>query len=306
VPALRSVCVILNEKSGDHAEGDRRARIAALLDDAGLEAKIIVPDGQRDLEEVARDGLRRSGADILVAAGGDGTIAAVASAAHAEGKPMGVIPQGTFNYFARGLNIPQEMEGAITALATGKLRDMPLGEVNGEVFLNNASLGVYPLILLRRESIYSRWGRSRMAAYWSVLLALFGFRKPLKLRITLDDREMRLRTPLLFVGNSAYQLERFNLDGVDAVRDGKFALFTAKGTSRFDLMRTALKLAGGAAQKGADFDLETAKDITIHMNRRHTLVARDGEKALMQTPIRIRLRDVPLRVMVPEEDEPTE
>ena len=105
MPALRSVCVILNEKSGDHAEGDRRARIAALLDDAGLEAKIIVPDGQRDLEEVARDGLRRSGADILVAAGGDGTIAAVASAAHAEGKPMGVIPQGTFNYFGRTYGI---------------------------------------------------------------------------------------------------------------------------------------------------------------------------------------------------------
>ena len=65
-------------------------------------------------------------------------------------------------------------------------------------------------------------------------------------------------------------------------------------------MRTALKLAGGAAQKGSDFDLQTARDITIHTGRKRTLVARDGEKALMETPIRIRLRDAPLRVMVPE------
>lgn len=66
-------------------------------------------------------------------------------------------------------------------------------------------------------------------------------------------------------------------------------------------MRTALKLAGGAAQKGSDFELVTARDITIRTGRKRTLVARDGEKALMQTPIRIRLRDTPLRVMVPQD-----
>ncbi|MAU46985.1 MAG: diacylglycerol kinase [Yangia sp.] len=305
VQSQRTVCVILNERSGDHAEGDRRARIAALLGEAGLNAKVVTPDRSQDLTEAARRALRQSGADMLVAAGGDGTIAAVAAASHDEGVPMGVIPQGTFNYFARGLDIPEDMEGAIDVLANGELHDMPLGEVNGDVFLNNASLGVYPLILHRRESIYNRWGRSRIAAYWSVLLALSGFRRPLKLRIVIDGQERKVRTSLVFVANSAYQLERFNLDGVEAVRDGKFALFTAKGERSIDLVRTALKLAGGAAQKGADFDLVTARDITIHTGRPKALVARDGEKALMKTPIRVRLRDVPLRVMVPRND-PTE
>ena len=300
MPAVRNVCIILNERSGDHAEGDRRARLSALLDEAGIGSKIAVPESGDDMVAFARKSLEESGADMLVAAGGDGTIAAVAAASHDAGVPMGVIPQGTFNYFARGLDIPEDMEGAIDVLASGRLHDMPLGEVNGEVFLNNASLGVYPLILHRRESIYNRWGRSRLAAYWSVLLALTGFRRPLKLRLMLDGREMKLRTPLAFVANSAYQLERFNLDGADAIRDGRFALFTAKGERSIDLVRTALKLAGGAAQKGSDFDLQTARDITIHTGRKRTLVARDGEKALMETPIRIRLRDAPLRVMVPE------
>ncbi|MBY6003887.1 NAD(+)/NADH kinase [Salipiger bermudensis] len=298
---MRKVCVILNERSGDHSEGDRRARLSALFDQAGISADIAVPKGKLDLVAFARRALEKSGAEMLIAAGGDGTIGAVAAASHDAGVPMGVIPQGTFNYFARGLNIPEDMDGAVEVVATGQLHDMPLGEVNGEVFLNNASLGVYPLILHRRESIYNRWGRSRLAAYWSVLLALTGFRRPLKLRITLDGREEKLRTPLAFVANSAYQLERFNLDGADAIRDGRFALFTAKGERSIDLVRTALKLAGGAAQKGSDFDLATARDITIHTGRKRTLVARDGEKALMETPIRIRLRDKPLRVMVPKD-----
>ena len=299
MPAVRNVCVILNERSGDHAEGDRRARISALLDEAGIASKIAVPDGEEDLVVFARKALERSGAEMLVAAGGDGTIAAVAAASHDAGVPMGVIPQGTFNYFARGLDIPEDMEGAVEVLATGQLHDMPLGEVNGEVFLNNTSLGVYPLILQRRESIYNRWGRSRLAAYWSVLLALTGFRRPLKLRLTLDGREVKLRTPLAFVAKSAYQLERFNLDGADAIRDGHFALFTAKGERSIDLVRTALKLAGGSAQNGSDFDLQIARDITIETGHKRTLVARDGEKAMMKTPIRVRLRDAPLRVMVP-------
>ena len=299
MPAVRNVCVILNERSGDHAEGDRRARISALLDEAGIASKIAVPDGEEDLVVFARKALERSGAEMLVAAGGDGTIAAVAAASHDAGVPMGVIPQGTFNYFARGLDIPEDMEGAVEVLATGQLHDMPLGEVNGEVFLNNTSLGVYPLILQRRESIYNRWGRSRLAAYWSVLLALTGFRRPLKLRLTLDGREVKLRTPLAFVAKSAYQLERFNLDGADAIRDGHFALFTAKGERSIDLVRTALKLAGGSAQNGSDFDLQIARDITIQTGHKRTLVARDGEKAMMKTPIRVRLRDAPLKVMVP-------
>ena len=299
MPAVRNVCVILNERSGDHAEGDRRARISALLDEAGIASKIAVPDGEEDLVVFARKALERSGAEMLVAAGGDGTIAAGAAASHDAGVPMGVIPQGTFNYFARGLDIPEDMEGAVEVLATGQLHDMPLGEVNGEVFLNNASLGVYPLILHRRESIYNRWGRSRLAAYWSVLLALTGFRRPLKLRLTLDGREVKLRTPLAFVAKSAYQLERFNLDGADAIRDGHFALFTAKGERSIDLVRTALKLAGGSAQNGSDFDLQIARDITIQTGHKRTLVARDGEKAMMKTPIRVRLRDAPLKVMVP-------
>ena len=294
------IAIILNEKSGDPPEAEaRRAEMTTLLASHGLDADLHSPEAGSDFVAFARDVLMAGDYDMLVAAGGDGTIGAVASACHDADVPMGVIPQGTFNYFARGLDIPEEMDGAIRVLAEGRLSDLALGEVNGQVFLNNASLGIYPLILKTREGVYSRWGRSRIAAYWSVILALVGFRRPLRLRITLDGQPKRLRTPLAFVANSAYQLEEFRLDGAEEVRKGRFALFTSRGTSRMALVRDALRLGTGRAQKGEEFELMTGREIVIDTGKKRALVARDGEKELMHTPIRFRIRERPLRVVVP-------
>ncbi len=145
-----------------------------------------------------------------------------------------------------------------------------------------------------------------VAAYWSVILALAGFRHPLRMEVTVDGRKSRIRTPLAFVANSAYQLDQFNLDGGDAIRDGDFVLFTSKGSSRWDLIRASVRLAMGKAQKGEEFGFVTGRDITLHTDRPRALVARDGEKELMETPIRFCRREAPLRVMVPSENTPSE
>ncbi|MCA0938367.1 NAD(+)/NADH kinase [Salipiger pacificus] len=298
----RKICVILNEHSGDHPDKQsRRKSLEDLFAQNGLEAELIGLTPDKPILDTARKAAR-NGCAMIVAAGGDGTIGAVATAAHEAGVPMGVIPQGTFNYFARGLDIPEEPEDAVRILATGRLREISLGEVNGEVFLNNASLGIYPLILRTREGVYQRWGRSRLAAYWSVVLALAGFRHPLRLEVEVDGRKSEIRTPLAFVANSAYQLDQFNLDGAEAIRDGEFVLFTSKGTSRWDLVRASFRLAIGKAQKGEEFGCVTGREITLHTARPKALVARDGEKELMETPIRFRRRSEPLRVMVPAEN----
>ena len=297
------ICVILNEKSGAHADGDqRRARLEQLLEEAGLDAQIHCLTPDLSILDSARKAARDSGCAMLVAAGGDGTIGAVASVCHEAGLPMGVIPQGTFNYFARGLDIPEDMEGAVQVLATGVLRDLPLGEVNGKIFLNNASLGIYPMILRTREGVYQRWGRSRVAAYWSVILALAGYRRPLMMRARIDGQEQLLRTPLAFVANSAYQLDQFNLDGAEEIRKGRFVLLTSKGARRGDLVRAAARLATGTAQRGEDFNIVAAQEIVLETRRRRVLVARDGEKEVMTSPITFRLRDTPLRVAVPAGD----
>lgn len=240
------------------------------------------------------------GADVVVALGGDGTQSAVAGALAGTDAVMGVLPGGTFNYFARELGVGETVDDAIDTLLTGQVRQMDVGEVNGRYFLNNASFGVYPEILERREAVYKRWGRSRIAAYWSVLLTLRDMRDPMHLSLTLNGSKREMHTPLAFAARSAFQLESLGLDGADAIRDGQFALFLAKAHKPRHLMAAAFRLAFGSVARGKDFELVVADDIVIDSRQKQRLLAFDGEKARVNGPFHLRVHRNALSVIVPQ------
>jgi diacylglycerol kinase family enzyme len=296
--------LVVNPFSGEPAGCEDRAdRLRRHFAEAGLEADIHPVGHGRSPADAAHAALA-SGAETVVAAGGDGTVSGVADALVAAPRParLGVVPLGTFNYFARGLGLPLDEEQAIAVIKGGHLQDVRPGSVNDKVFLNNMSLGLYPSILERREGIYARWGRSRLAAYWSVALALAGMQRPMHLSLTLDGRTQRLRTPLLFVARSAFQLETYNLEGAEAVRAGGLAIFAARGTRRRDLARAALGLVRGKPQRGDHFALGTARRLVIGTGRRRSLVARDGEREWMEAPLRVAPARRALDVHVPQKD----
>jgi diacylglycerol kinase family enzyme len=171
--------------------------------------------------------------------------------------------------------------------------------VNGRVFLNNASLGVYAAILHRREHLYRRWGRGRLAHYWSVIAGLARFRSPLRLKVTVDGEVRRRKTPLVLVANSAYQLEVLGLPGAECIRSGSFALMVAPDCSRLELVLFALRLALGGVRPARDFELFCGSDILVEDRLKRRLVARDGERELMNGPFRFRIRREALEVIVP-------
>ncbi|MDZ4395037.1 diacylglycerol/lipid kinase family protein [Cypionkella sp.] len=243
----------------------------------------------------------REGADVVVALGGDGTQSAVAGALAGSDTVMGVLPGGTFNYFARELGVGETLDAALDTLLSGRVGRMDVGEVNGRIFLNNASFGVYPKILERREAVYKRWGRSRVAAYWSVLLTLWELRDPMHLSLTLDGAKRDFRTPLAFVARSAYQLDNMGLEGAEAVRDGQLALFLVKGHSPRHLITAAFRLAIGKTARGQDFDLLIADEILIETRQLRRLLAFDGEKERATGPFRLRVQRDALSVIVPAE-----
>lgn len=300
----RRICVIANPGSGKRDPG-LFPTITEVLDSHGTEHALRVADRGSALEPLARQAIA-DGFDVVAAAGGDGTIAAVASAifaAHRDGAAvpqLGVIPLGTFNYVARSLNLPlQDPAAATRVLATGTPRPFAIGEVNGRVFLNNASLGAYPAILDQREGIYRRWGRSRIAAYWSVLRALSTLGRPLSMQIDIDGQSVRKKSPLAFIANSAYQIEEFDLPGADAVRQGQFAVYMAPDTGRYGLILRAIRLAGRTARLGRDMEMVTGRDITIATRQDRRLIARDGEKETLEGPFRFRLHPDVLKVITP-------
>lgn len=291
------VMLIANGKSGKKDARERLALIHERL--APLVGELVirrVAKG-RDIAGTAELAVA-TGFDVVLALGGDGTQSAVAGALAGSDVVMGVLPGGTFNYFARELGT-ESLEDALDAVAGGHILRRDLGQINKRIFINNASFGLYPRILMRREDIYRRWGRSRLAAYWSVLVAVRELDDPMHLTVTMDGQQMEFDTPLAFVARSAYQLDSLGLDGAQAVRDGHFALFISRGSSRMALMKAAVRLAMGRSVRGEDFELVISDDMLIESRARRKLVALDGEKEKMTAPFRLRVLPGALRVFAP-------
>lgn len=292
------VALVLNMAAGKKDASSREAAIRARI------APLV---RQFDTYAVSRgsgiaDAARRAsvdGADIVVALGGDGTQCAVAGALAGGKTVMGVLPGGTFNYFAREIGVGDTLDAAIDTILGGYVRRLDVGEVNGRIFLNNASFGVYPEILVRREALYRRWGRSRIAAYWSVLLTLRDLRDPMHLTLTLNGETRDFHTPLAFAARSAFQLDSLGLKGADEIRAGQVALYLAKGRTPRALLVAAFRLAFGRIAHGEDFELLVADDILIETRQRNRLLAFDGEKARVDGPFRLRVHRDHLSVIVP-------
>lgn len=294
-------CVILNESAGDATDAaERLEQLDRDLTAYGIQADLrAVTGGATDPGHVARQAVQ-DGYGALIAAGGDGTVAAVAAEAYRADTPMGVLPLGTFNFFARSLGIPEDADGAMKVLARGRHRRVDPGLMNGRLFLNNASIGLYPSILEQREGIYARWGRSRLAAYGSVLSVLLGRHRPMRLRITGDGETVERRTSLAFICNSAYQLREYGLEADDEIAAGKFALLTSRRTDRGSLLRSAWRLARGKARRAEDFDVIYARELLIQPQGGRCLAALDGEKRETTTPIRFLKAPRGLSVIAPE------
>lgn len=293
--------VIMNAGSGDSDKDADAQRIEAFFADRpGFRLRRMPRGG--DPARVAREVVEER-AGIVVAAGGDGTVSAVAGAVAGSAARLGVLPLGTFNYFARGLGIPDDLDGALAVLDTGVPRRIAIGTVNGATFLNNASLGLYPHILRERESIYRRWGRSRLAAYWSVLRALFDFRRPLSLAVRIDGETRRFRTPLVFVANNPFQLELMGLEGGDVLAADRLAVFVAPDCSRLEMAFRALRLAMGQAKPQDDFELLSGAEVVVEAKRAGRQIALDGERRRMASPFRFERKTCALEVLVPARPE---
>lgn len=294
------ICVIMNAGSGKR----RGKELATELETEfarfpGRFALRVVREGSQ-IEAAAQRAVDEGFATV-VAAGGDGTISAVASRLADSGRRMGVLPLGTFNYFGRSLGLPESLNDAVRVVVEGKVRTMRIGDVNGRTFLNNASLGAYPAILQAREDVYRRWGRSQIAAYWSVLTTLVNFRTPLTMKVTVDGELRRYRTPLAFVANNPHQLDLVGLPGADCLRDGDFALFIAPDSDRLGLLKFAVRLARQTTRVDRDFELLCGSDILVETVKPRKLVARDGERERIKGPFHFRVRQDALQVLVPED-----
>jgi diacylglycerol kinase family enzyme len=210
-----------------------------------------------------------------------------------------VLPLGTFNYFARNLGVPLELEAAARNLVEGHAAGADIGEINGRPILVNASLGLYPRLLRQREQEYRRWGRSRLTAYYAALKAVLRPVRIHRLRLEVNGRSALRRTPLIFVGANAYQLREIGIAAGSCADEGKLAFFITRAAGRWGLLKLAVLTFLQRLDAGRDLEVLCLDEARIVSRRRKLRVAIDGEITVMKTPLDIRLRRGVLRVIVP-------
>lgn len=292
----RRICVVANRKSGGNAGS--RAAIDKALAVFGPEAW-LAEWSPGDALAALVDAQIEKGASLVVAAGGDGTVMALADAMLGRDVPLAVLPLGTFNYFARGLGSSEDVEEAARQILAGRAHPISVGQVNGQVFLNNASLGIYPAILRERETVYRRWGRRRLAAHWSVVKTFLRFQRPMRLTLVADGTASQRRTALVFVARSAFQLDAFGIEGGEAIHDDAFAVLVARAEGRRALFALTWRLVTRSPRRGRDYDLLSARELVIESPRKRLLLAFDGEKRRESAPFHFAMSTDKLRIILP-------
>jgi diacylglycerol kinase family enzyme len=297
VAHFRQPYLIINPKSGNGRAV--RAGIADLARRQGIEV-IMLSHGD-DVESLAQRAAD-AGADVLGISGGDGSIGAVAKVASERGLPMVVLPGGTRCHFARDLGLnPKHIADALNGF-TGVARQIDIGDINGRIFLNNASFGLYADIVSHPDYRAHKVRVSR-----TVLTELARGQRPLyALRIRHGERRFDGAVQVL-VGVGAYEtLNVFELGQRRQLDSGELQVTTI---TRLDdamvrrLLKTLSFAQGHVAQTGSGLEQWTSRELTITSPEGVVKVGVDGEFEEYSSPVRLRVHPRALTIYVPVEGE---
>ncbi|OWQ83058.1 diacylglycerol kinase [Roseateles aquatilis] len=297
--------VVFNRASGRGDRDEVGPAVEAACAAAGRGCELLPVEEPERLGEVAREAVRRAREvdGVVVAAGGDGTINGVVQAVLGSGCRFGVLPRGTFNYFARTHGIPSDLDGALRVLLHESAAPVQVGLLNERVFIVNASLGLYPQLLEDREAWKQQFGRSRLVALGAGVATILRGHRSLRLTIELQGQPRRVRTPTLFVGNNALQLEQVGLPEARAIDGGALAGVMLKRVGRWALL--VLLARGALGQLGEADQVEnfSFRRLTVKarfFGARRIKVATDGEVLWMPLPLRFAVSPHALMLIRPD------
>ncbi len=226
----------------------------------------------------------------IAAVGGDGTLSAVAGVVAGTRAIIAPLPGGTLNHFTKDLGIAQDLDEALENMARGSLHSIDVATVNGIVFINNASLGIYPSSLRTRSSYEDKLGKWPAAVFASIR-SLVHFRT-----YTVTVGGETFKTPFVFVGNNKYDLDEIGGAVRKRLNGGTLSIFIAQTTSRATLLKIALFTFIGRGGQLDEFNIRNADSLVIHTRRPRLNVSHDGEVSHMKSPLTFEIQKKTLRV----------
>ncbi len=288
--------VILNPHSGyvsRHGVDHVREMIADILPDA----QVHVLQAGDDLAACCRDFIA-AGATCIAGAGGDGTINAVASQLVGTAIPLGVIPAGTLNHFARDVGVGRDIAAALHILAGNYSIAVDVARVNTQLFLNNSSIGLYPRIVALRQRHEKRLGKWRAMAHAAWLVTRRA--RPMDVSIATDGIKEHVRTSMLFVGNNQYELDLLHLGQRCGLDGGQLFCFIMEAPVRLALLPYIFHYLRDHRSNRRLTRILAAQQVIVMPQRKHRVaVACDGEVFMLMTPLVYRILPGALWVVVP-------
>lgn len=271
---------------GDKLEAQLRKAFAA----TGASIDLRLVDGADVVAAV-----EHAPGETVAVGGGDGTLSGAAGVLAGQRRRLAVLPLGTLNHFAKAIGLDGTLEQAAQVAVSGEPRCVDLGTAGDRVFINNASLGLYPRMVRERERLpLPKW----LATVPAAVRVLWrpGSRK---MPLTIDGTPRMVHTPLLFIGNNRYSLGAGQVGERESLEDGVLSLYAVTARSGPGLILEALRILRGKADRQQDFAaLADGREVVVGRQGRHP-VAMDGEVARMAFPLTFAIRPKALTVMWP-------
>ena len=298
--AIRHVAVVLNGRAGALLEQSDPGALEAALSAAGLQATFIAEQGKLP-ERIGK--AAKMGAEAVIVAGGDGTVACAAQALAGQQIPLGILPFGTMNLLAKDLGLPiGDLAAAVQVVANGRPRAIDVGEVNGHFFLCASMLGLPVRLGRYREEIRApglrNWLRMARAAA-RLLVRGAPVQATLDMGAAMKAGPIPLKAMTLTITVNALDeasgldFSRPSLDGgqlcVHVVHPSGFWAYVAL---------IARLIAGHWRQDGAVEEYRTEM-VNVGGRTRAMQVMNDGEISLLTPPLQYRIHKTSLLVLAP-------
>lgn len=291
------VYLVVNPVGGSYDGAAMEQALETCFGERGWEHEVYETTGEEDVSDLVRRAVQR-GFDTVVAAGGDGTVSAVAGGLIGSQSAMGIIPIGTGNALARELGIPISIDQACVLISGDhRLRELDVMEINGRFYILNVSVGLSALAMKDTPSESKR--RFGVVAYiWAGIKRLAGFH-PRRFRVRVDELEASPRASDIVVTSGGMPVRPFL--GVEEPRpldDGQLGVYILRARTLFDYIALAVSLLLGKERQDPRVSVLSARERIEIDAAPSASVQADGEP-IGQTPVTIRLLPQAVRVIAP-------
>lgn len=292
--------VIINRDAGNHTENsfqEQQQQLVHWFQQSGREIDLH-PINASDLKDVLEQIIPQKPATIVIG-GGDGTLHTAVNSLTHTGISLGILPLGTFNHFAKDLKIPLDLKEAVRTASTGPVKNIDLGEVNGRFFLNNASIGMYPLAVTKRDLYQKLLGLPKLQAmgyaFWRLL-----WRFPLRTcRIQLQHQQAWIKTPFLFIGNNRYEKNSLAQIQRRSLTEGHLHVLYTVPIGPFGLVKMIVQILFSRLEGTSQLENLWTNTLTIESPKATVVTGLDGEVVRLTPPLHFRSHPGALKVIVP-------